>query len=773
MIFRRATNRLTVVRVLVLSLLVTLGARLYYLQILDSHKLTQTATRQHIREVLLPAPRGNIVDDEGRPLASNRASLVVSVNRSELVGLPDGGKAVLRRLAPMIRMSPDELAKRITPCAKDVPKPCWNGSPYQPVPVATDTTPQVVLRIAEHREDFPGVSADTEMLREYPDHKHAAHTVGYVGPVTQAELDSAAAAGRTDLHDIDLVGRTGLEKQYDADLRGKDGVRRVKIDNRGTVMGLASETPAESGDTLVTSIDEKVQAIAEQAVLDQVNKSRATFDYKNGRNYAAPSGAAVVMDAQTGRVIALASYPSFDPTEFVGGISQSELNSLTSEQSGIPLVSRATQGQFAPGSTFKLVTASGIVMDGQATLDGKYSCPPQLKIGNSVKTNYDNESIPGAVGLRQALAKSCDTFFYKFAVDAWHSDQKQIKAGKKPMEYQQKMARAFGFGTQPGIDLPDGQQTDGLIPDRAFKKARWEENKAQYCGNAKKGYPNVSDKDRRTFLTQLAKENCSDGWRYNLGDSADVAIGQGEITVSPLQLAVAYCALVNGGKIYQPTIGRAIVDPTGKVIRQITPKVRNKVPVRPEVLQFIRDSLVFGKGLGVSGESAFGGFPLDKVSIGGKTGTAEVFGKQDTSWFASWAPAENSRYVVVGMVEQAGLGSRAAAPMAREIFEGIYGLNGHKPALPGGNPPTKLPEIKTYTSTPAPTPTATGSASNPTDSEPSGSPTPGASNATTYPSGTAPTTASPTPSPYGFAGLPGGSPAVPPEESPRTRRGPG
>ncbi|HEX5497398.1 MAG TPA: penicillin-binding protein 2 [Mycobacteriales bacterium] len=762
--FRRATTRLMVVRVLVLSLLVTLGSRLYYLQVLDSHKLTQTATRQHVREVLLPAPRGQIVDDMGRPLAGNRTSLVVSVDRSELVGQSDGGKAVLRRLAPLIGMSPAELSKRITPCAKGVPKPCWNGSPYQPVPVATDTTPRVVLSIAEHREDFRGVSADTETLRQYPNHKLAAHSIGYVGPVTQAELDSAAAAGRTDLHDIDLVGRTGLEKQYDSDLRGTDGVRRVKVDNRGTVVGLDSETASKSGDTLVTSIDKNVQAIAEKAILDQITKSRATFDAKNGRNYAAPSGAAVVMDPRTGRVVALASYPSFDPTEFIGGISQSELNSLTDEQSGIPLVSRATQGQFAPGSTFKLVTASSIVMDGQAKLDGKYSCPGQLKIGNAVKTNFDSESIPGAVGLRQALAKSCDTFFYKFAVDAWNSDQNRIHHGKKAAENQQRMAHAFGFGTQPGIDLPDGQQTGGLIPDRAFKKARWEQNKAQYCGNAKKGYPNVADTARRTFLTALAKENCTDGWRYNLGDSADVAIGQGEITVSPLQLAVAYCALVNGGKIYQPTIGRAIVDPSGKVVRTITPKVRNKVPVRPDVLQFIRDSLSFGKGLGVSGEVAFPGFPLDKAPVGGKTGTAEVFGKQDTSWFAAWTPVNNSRFVVVGMVEQAGLGSRAAAPMAREILDGIYGFNGQKPALPHSTPPTALPKLQT---TPAPTPTASGPSPSGT-SAPSGSPTQTGTAGPTV----GPTAASPGSSPHGFAALPGDTPALPPDGSPRTGPGP-
>jgi penicillin-binding protein 2 len=746
----RSPSRLMVLRVLVLSLLLTLGARLYYLQILDKHKLTQTATRQHVREVVVPSPRGAIVDDRGRPLARNRASLVVSVDRAELARQPDQGKAVLERLSALIRMPADEIAKRIRPCERNVPKPCWNGSPYQPVPVVTDTTPAVALRIAEHREDFPGVKADTELLCEYPNHELAAHSLGYVGPVTQEELDNAAAAGRTDLHDIDTVGRTGLEREYDSFLHGRDGVRRVKIDNRGTVMGIASEEAPKPGDTLITSIDQDVQAIAEKALADEIKSSQATFDSKNGRNFKAPSGAAVVMDPRTGRIVAMASYPTFDPSLFVGGISQKELTRLTREESGIPLISRATQGQFAPGSTFKLVTASNIVMDGQATLDGSYSCPGSMKVGNQVKTNFDSESIPGGVSLRVALAKSCDTFFYRFAMDAWNADQARTRSGKKPDEFMQQMARAYGFGREPGVDLPSGEQTSGRITDRGFKKARWEEEKAQYCSDAKRGYPEVTDAARRDFLTRLAKENCTDGWRYRIGDHADLSIGQGETTVSPLQLAVAYCALVNGGRIFEPTLGWAVVDHEGKVVRTITPKVRNRVPVREDVLRYIRDSLVFGRGLGASGEVAFGGFPLDKVPVGGKTGTAEVFGKQDTSWFASWAPADSPRFVVVGMVEQAGLGSRAAAPMVRQIYEGIFGLNGKRPALPDATAPRTLPKVQAYapptpTATPTPSGTRSPGRSGAPTSVPPGTPTPPGTTATPGPSGS--------PSPGGTQGF--------------------
>jgi penicillin-binding protein 2 len=693
--------RLVILRVLVLSLVVTLGARLYYLQILDKEKLVQTANRQHVREVILPAPRGPIVDDRGRPLVTNRVSLVVSVNRSELLAEPDQGAAVLRRLSGLVDIPAGELAKRITPCGPNVPTPCWNGSPYQPVPIRTDTTPELVLRIAEHREDFRGVTAEAQTLRQYPNKTLAAHSLGYVGPVTQEELDNAAAAGRTDLHLNDLVGRSGLERTYDPDLRGTDGIRQVSVDNRGTVMSTVSETPPVQGDTLVTSLDRDVQALADKALADQISKRRTERDSKTGRNWAAPSGAAVVLDPRTGRVIALSSYPTYDPTVFVGGISQRELTRLTEESAGVPLISRAVQGQFAPGSTFKLVSTSAEVMSGRASLSGSYTCPGSLRVGNRDKRNFEGRGIAGAIDLRIALAKSCDTIFYGFAQSDWYADQGRVDNGRKPAEALQAMARAYGFGQEPGLDVPEGEQTAGRIVDRAFKKTRWDENKKQYCADAARGYPDEKDGARRAFLTRLARENCADGWRYRVGDHADLSIGQGETTVSPLQLALAYSALVNGGTIFHPTIGRAVIGPDGKVVRELKPKVRGKVPVSRRVLDYIRSSLAFTPANGASGSVAFTGFPLDRVLVGGKTGTAEVFGKQDTSWFASWAPAGaagagKAQYVIVGMIEQAGLGAQAAAPLVRQIYEGIYGLNGKKAALPGGKLPRALPKLNTF-----------------------------------------------------------------------------
>jgi penicillin-binding protein 2 len=702
----RGPLRLFVFRVLVISLVATLGVRLYYLQILGKEKLTQTANAQHSREVVLPAPRGAIVDDRGRALVRNRSSLVITVNRSVLTSLDDDGASVLRRLAPIVKIPASQLARMITPCAKNVPKPCWKGSPYQPVPVLTDTTPDVVLKVSEHAEDFTGVEAQVETLREYPGKTMAAHLLGYVGPITQEELDNAAAAGNDSYHDDDLIGRAGLERQYDASLRGADGIRTVLVDNRGTVTGQQSEAAPTPGGTLVTSLDTDLQALVEKTLADEIATRRATYDYKSHRNFAAPSGALVVLDPNTGRVLAMASYPTYDPTVFVGGISKTELDALTGDQSGVPLVSRAVAGQFAPGSTFKLVSTSADVMTGLGSLAGRYACPPNLKVGNQTKTNYDSESLSGSIDFATALAFSCDTFFYQFAMNAWYGDQALVDGGKKPREVQAAYARAYGFNSAPGIDLPAGEQTAGRIPDRGYLQRRWEQNRTEYCSDAKRGYPEEKDPARRAFLTELAKENCSDGWRFRIGEAADNAIGQGEVTVSPLQLALAYSALVNGGHLYQPTLARAVVGPDGKTTKNIAPKLVRRVPVSQQLLSYISNSLVFGRGVSVSGQTAFQGFPLDKVPVAGKTGTAEVFGKQDTSWFASWAPANKPKYVVVGMMEQAGLGSQAAAPMARKVYEGLFGV-GRKSVYPTGRAPTAVPKITPVGISATPTRSAT------------------------------------------------------------------
>lgn len=680
-------RRFSIIVVLVASMVLTLLGRLYYVQLLDPNKPVQSANRLHDGVIVLPAPRGQILDARGRPLVDNTSAQVLSVNRETLQGLADHGTAVLQRLAHLLGTSASTLGKRITPCSPKVPAPCWTGQPYQPVPVATNAATSVILAVGEHREDYPGVSVQTVTQRDYPHGALAAHVLGYPGEITEADKKNDPA-----LSDADTIGRGGLEQQYDSILRGEDGKQIVQLSPQGYPVADGADVPAVPGDTLVTSIDADVQKLAEQSLAQQIADTR-----KKGKP--ATSGAVVVMDPNTGRIVAVASYPTYQPQLFVGGISAHDYAKLTAPSAHNPLLSRAIAGEYAPGSTFKLITSSSLVTHHEISLDRTYPCPGSLTIDGRVKTNYDSESFGRPLSLKDALGYSCDTFFYAPAAGEYYADQRRVDAGKKPNEWLQQMAAAYGIGSLPGIDLPAGEQAPGSYADRETRMARWQADKAQYCKAARRGYPDVPDRAQRAYLTKLAAENCTDGWRYRAGDNADMAIGQGETTMSPLQLAVAYSAMLNGGKIFEPTLGWAVVDSHGKVVKTITPKVKNIVPVSQKLFNYIANSLSFSRGWAVSGAFAYLDSPY-RALIGGKTGTAEVYGHQDTSWLTTWGPVSKdahgnvrARFVMVGMLEQAGTGATAAGPMLKRIWDGIFGVKGRHPVLPGSRPETTLPPV--------------------------------------------------------------------------------
>ncbi len=674
-----ARRRLLLIETLVLSLVITLVGRLFWVQILDPNKPIQTAGAIHDGKIVLPAVRGEILDARGRVLVGNTSSYVITVNRSVLLAQPDNGAATLSRLGALLGTSAADLNQEITPCGVHVPNPCWTGQPYQPVPVTKSASTEALLAVSEHREDYPGVAVATQTVRTYPGQTLAAHELGYVGQVSATDEKADKS-----LHDADTIGRSGLEASYDVPLRGQDGYQVVKLDPRGNAVADGKTVTATAGDTLVTSIDAGVQSLAETALRQQITASRKA-------GYAAPGGAVVVMDPNTGRIIAAASYPTYDPEVFVGGISVADYHKLTNPSAGNPLLSKAIAGAYAPGSTFKLVSAASDVTNKLASLKKGYTCPSALNIDGFIKHNFESESVPGSLSLKQALQVSCDTWFYRFAVQEYRADQKRIAKGEKPHEYLQHMALAYGFASSAGVDLPAGEQTVGTIAGRENRLAGWKKYRAQYCADAKHGYPDVKNRTDRAYLTRLASENCTDGWRYRAGDNADLAIGQGETTVSPLQLAVAYSAMVNGGTVYQPTFGWAEVNPAGKVVRTIKAQVKDKLPVDQKVLSYIKDALHFADGAPITGAYAFRGSPI-KTLISGKTGTAEVYGKAATSWLATFGPYPKAQFVVVGMIEQAGTGASAAGPMVRQIWNGILGV-GQKPVLAGSVPATTLPTI--------------------------------------------------------------------------------
>jgi penicillin-binding protein 2 len=634
-----------------------------------------------------------VLDDVGRPLVTNRTALVVSVTRSVLHSQPKRGAAVLARLSKVVGIPPAQIELLITPCGeklKDGTKAdkrttgCWNGSPYQPVPIASyasDKPAEVakVLRIEEHAEDFPGVQAEYRALREYPGGSLAAHVLGYLGPLYEGDDKKPQYKG---LAPGTLVGRAGVEEVYDERLRGTDGVQRLLVDKDGTVTGTVGTSPATSGDNLVMSIDGGVQKVAEDALAEGIKQVRTKYDKHRGKNFTASKGAAIVVEATTGRVVAMASYPSYDPTLFVGGISSKEYTALQNAP-GSPLISNAVQGRYAPGSTFKIVSTAAAVAAGYSLTAKVYPCPSSYKIGSSTKHNFEGESF-GTLTFRMTLIRSCDTVYYKLAVEQWSRDGATKNTGHA-REVFQKMARAWGFGRRTGIDLPD--ERAGLITDRAYKEAFWKQAKKDYCLGAKRRPPG-------SYQQRVDAEFCSDGWRYNAGDAANFVIGQGDVLVTPLQLTMAYAALVNGGILYRPQLAKGFLSADGRTATVLPPVRTGKVPVPTAVLAYIKSALagvVLPPG---TAKGSFHGFPLSQVAVGGKTGTADVLNKAPTSWFASFAPVAGSRFVTVVMVPEAGTGGTTAAPIARKIWDGIYGLEHTKAALnPAGVLPTSLPVV--------------------------------------------------------------------------------
>jgi penicillin-binding protein 2 len=557
---------------------------------------------------------------------------------------------------------------------------CWNGSPYQPVPVAEDVPQQVAVSIMEQGEDFPAVLVESQNVRSYPSPYgiNAAHLLGYLSPITSDELEEAQADNDTSVHGASVVGRAGLEKEYDRFLRGQPGYKRVAVDSMGRVLGDSGEVRGRAGDTLVTSIDARVQAVVEQQLDQTIKTARKTFDKVTGRNYVADSGSVVVLDAKNGRVVAMAGAPTYDPKVWVGGISSKQLKRLYSAKSDNPLLFRATQGQFAPGSTWKPLMTTGALNNGY-TPSTRLDCSSGFQVGNRWFKNYESASY-GMIGFDRALQISCDTFFYRVGFHFWQkygTDESDVHA-KDPLV---KTAKLYGFGKPTGIDLPG--EASGRIADRAWKHAYWKANKAYYCKIAKK--------PGNDFLHVFAREFCVEGFAYRAGDAVNYVIGQGDTLVTPLQSARAYAALANGGTLYEPRVAKAVVGPDGKVIRTIKPAEVGRVKVSRKSLKYVDQALL---GTAKTGTTAwkFVDFPLDKVKIRSKTGSAEVHGKQSTSWVASY----DKNYVVVMMVTQAGTGSGTSGPAVRKIWESLYGVKGmkvdiSKAALPDARPPSGLP----------------------------------------------------------------------------------
>ncbi len=686
--FRR-DSRLIVIQVLVMALVGTLFVRLAWIQLAQGASYRTAAVGNSIREVVTPAPRGLMLDQAGRPLVANRSSLTVTADRVALAKQPDDGKAVLTAVAGALGTTYDDITARMRPCGTPgaLKQPlCWNGPVGAPVVIGQDVAQKVGLQLLERRRNLPGIATGLRPVRAYPRpySATAAHVVGYLGPINAKEL--AAADPDSGLGRTDEVGRSGLEEQYDVALRGTPGLSRVAVSRSGQQNITLADTKAVAGKNLVTNIDARLQGITEQHLQAAVDRAR-------GAGLAGDSGSVVVVDVTNGHVLAMASYPDYDPLVWVGGISEPDYGALTAPTANNPLLDRSLQGLYAPASTFKIVSTAAAVAASES-LTAKYDCPSWYSVGDQKFRNYKSKAF-GTIDLARALEVSCDTVFYKLAFDQWQRDG-GLTPGGPSAEFGVKQAQDFGLDRATGIDLPG--ESRGRIVGRVGKLAAYTEQKDAYCARATSGYPEVKNLQRANLLMAYAKDYCTSGGQYRAGDALNFAVGQGDTVVTPLAMTMAYAALANGGTLWRPQIARALVARDGRVDQRFSPIVAGKLSASDSTLDYIRAALTKTSLTGTTA-SVFAGFPLAAVGgIATKTGTAEVAGKSPTSWLASFAPANKPRYGVLCVVSEGGTGSGTCGPSVRAIYEALFGVTGStvnldKSVFPGGVPADVIPTV--------------------------------------------------------------------------------
>jgi penicillin-binding protein 2 len=663
---QRSKISLIVFQSLVFSLLFALFGRLFYLQVLESGRYKEAAISIQSRDIVTPAIRGAISDINGSPLVVDLPGLVVFIDRSTLDKQSDKGATVLRRTAALFNLEYADIYQRTRLCG-ELPvnnrAGCWNGTRYQPIPLVGGASQDVALKIMENSDQFAGVNVASIPIRSYPslEGENVSHVLGYVGSVTDEDLKNSSK----NYYRSEVVGKTGLETQYNEYLRGTPGVRTFLVNRKEVVTKESKNIQAIAGNNLVTNIDAKLQSGVERALEAAVKRARAS-------GYRGDSGAAVVLEIKTGRVLAMASYPTYEPEIWQKGLTVKQAEDLFSEVKGVPALSRPLQGLFAPASTFKSVSVVAAANAGYP-LDGSYNCPASVEIGNRTFNNFDSVAA-GRLKLDVGLAISCDSLWYQIAYDEWVRDG-GLKPKSKTNDYFFNAAKAFGVGKVTGIDLPS--ELSGRLPNRTWKQNWFEQNKDFYCNYQQR----AKKQDLTRYLIEIARENCLDGNKVRAGDAVNFSIGQGDTLVTPIRLAQMYAAIANNGTYYKPQVARAVVDTDGKVIKEFKPEVADVIKEEQSTWDFLHRALRMVVTRGTAG-SVFAGFP---VAVSGKTGTAQVFGKNpngsakdDTSWFASYGPTEDPTYAVVMMVSQGGFGASTSGVGVRDIYSTLFGVTGNK-----------------------------------------------------------------------------------------------
>jgi penicillin-binding protein 2 len=720
---RRATRlgMLALVGVILFSLL---GVRLWFLQTVKAEELQSKATAASTRTVRIAPQRGRIFDADGRILADNRRVLTVAVDWQTLRRKSQRTE-IFKRLSGWVGVPVEVLEEQYDPQG-------IRNNPFLPFPVKRGIDEPTAIAIMERSEDFPGVSIVTDWERVYPYAPHAAHVVGYMGAITAEQLPDMKAEGY--LGD-ERVGQFGVEKSFESLLHGKWGYKTYEVDAANRPIKLLEEVDPINGFDVQLTIDLDVQQYVEQAlettlrarqqvevanpnVLNTATDRVERLDPTQGEfvHYKAPAGSAVVMDYETGQVVAMASYPTFDNRWFEAGLSSSKFQQIfppTKDPDFSILVNRAVQGRYNLGSTFKPFTAfaalnTGLIAPDEVYIDtgtyklseaamtadkcasGLYKCIfKNATCGNGRPCQY------GHIVLEDALAVSSDAFFYRIG------DEIFTQNGGQPIL--QTELKKFAFGADTGIELPF--EFDGTVPDAALKKK----------------------------YAELGVISAAEGQNYYVGDNVQLAIGQGLLSATPLQLADSYATIANGGQLLQPTVLKAVWNPgvpdsvepgfadftnatrymSDGYDRAGQAKVNRDLHLEPAfrdaIVRGLRRVVTWRGGVmndqkvyrSTTAEELFYTYPSGYIQVAGKTGTAQGANNypwNDSSVFTGFAvnpdtlgPDDAHPYVVTAYLEKSGYGSQAAAPLVKCTFEALSDPSRMDPVVP--SPPLDVHSV--------------------------------------------------------------------------------
>ena len=580
------SGRLQFLSVVIVLIIAVLIGRAGYLQVYDGELYARLAEGNRIRIIPAEAARGTFYDRNGELLVTNRPGFAVSLLPLTEPVSPE----VIARVSKLIHVPIAEIQQKID-----------THVGFDPIRIKTDVLPDIVTLIEEQKDDYPGVVIEVLPIRDYIYGEYAAHVFGYVSEINEEELERRKNEGYKSGY---IIGKFGLERIYDKEVRGVNGGDQVEVDVSGRPVQLLGRQSPVPGNDLVLTIDKHLQEAAEQAIDAQLAIVHAN------------AAAAVVMNPQTGEVLAMVSRPAFNPNLFAGGISTQNWNVLNNNPYH-PRDNKAITGEYPPGSTFKIVTGTAALAEHKVT--------PQEKIFDAghhwiiPKTNAGGEAL-GWINFQDAMAHSDNVYFYEMG----------NRLGVDALE---RYARMFGLGTRTGIDLP--YEAEGLVPNRKYKA-----------------------------------ENYEDGEWY-LSETFDAAIGQGFNLVTPLQAAMVMGEIAANGKRYQPHLVQRIVDVNGNTVREFQPKLLSELDVSPSVIRNVQEGLHSVTKIGTAA-GVFAGFPID---IAGKTGTAENSQGRDHGWFVAYGPYVNPNIVVAVIVEQGGFGSLSAVPIGRRIMEAAFRLD--------------------------------------------------------------------------------------------------